>query len=267
MTGARHRPHTGRAPGGRTFAGIASGHGSLDWAGGTGRALSLRFPHLHLSHPPFSFRLPCPRTWSSPPVPCCLLPARLWPLALPAGQHRREPAQPPARGVHAWHIPPLFCSSIINRISSACCTRRTHGIFCSNGAARFPHPAPVCAARGAREREVLLLGTQGIAGHLPCSITSSKPRAPAPWAPGTALHCQSHRSHTVPGVGSSWFRPMPPSPAPRGCFWPGGKQCSWPELDVLWAPTSHPAELEGSVGTTEPGTSAERFPNKNVFLT
>lgn len=128
---------------------MANGRGSLDWAGGTGRALSLHFPHLHLPHPPFSFSLPCPGTWSSPSMPCCLLPA------LPAKD--RTTGSRPSRqswGVRAWHISPhFFCSSIIDRISSACCTRCTHGIFCSNGAARFPRPSPAHQARGARERE------------------------------------------------------------------------------------------------------------------
>lgn len=59
---------------------------------------------------------------------------------------------------------------------------------------------------------VLLFGTQGITRD----VTGSKPHAPAPRAPGTALHCRSRHSRAMPGVGSSWFRPMPPSPLPLG---------------------------------------------------
>lgn len=125
---------------------------------------ALRTRSLHLCPAP----VPCPGL-SSPSLPA------------QGGTARSQPGRHPG-GLRVWRIPssPLFCSSIIDRISSACCTRRAHGIFCSNRAARFPRPTPVCRGRGARERK-------GAAAQCPgqcqrCAPHPSLAAAPRPGA-------------------------------------------------------------------------------------
>lgn len=170
-------------------------------------------------------------------MPCsCSLPRSQ--LALPPCAGRTARSRP--RGLHVWHIPPpppptpptfFFCSSIIDHISSACCTRRAHGIFCSNRAARFPRSTPVCRGRGAWEREEAAAQCPGqwqrCAPH-PSLAAAPLPRRP----PGTALHCRC-----MPEWGRAGFdRCHSPSPPTRRCSWPGGSTIygwSWTPLGLL----------------------------------
>lgn len=258
LSSAPHRPHTGK-----DFC----QHNQRTWEPEVGwghwKSLDPPFIPLHLTHGPLCLSLPCPRTRS---LQLCPAPALCPGLSSPSlsaqgGTARSGPGRHP-EGLRVWRIPPthFFCSSIIDHISSAC-TRHAHGIFCSNRAARFPRSAPVCRSRGARERERAAAQCPGQCQR--CAPHLSLAAAPLPRRPpGTALHCR-----WMPEWGRAGFdRCHPPSPPPRRCSWPGGSTIygwSWTPFGLL-----HPIQWSWRdyFGMREPGTSAERFPNKNVFL-
>lgn len=205
---------------GRTFASTASERGSLDWAGGTERALILPLSHSTSLITLFAL---VPPALGPRPLMCALLLLSARVSARPpsprrAGPQGAGPAASPG-GLRVWRIPPppppFLCRSIIDRISSACCTRRAHGIFCSNRAARFPRSTPVCRGRGARERAAAQCrGQCQRCAPRPSLAATPLPRRP----PGTALHCRC-----MPEWGRAGFgRCHPPSPPPRRCSWPGG---------------------------------------------
>lgn len=75
----------------------------------------------------------------------------------------------------------------------------------------------------------------------PTSVAGSSSPAPAPSRHSSPLPVRA-------GVGSSWFRPMPPSlPSAPALLLARRKHYLWMELDALRAPASHPMELEGLV--------------------
>lgn len=107
------------------------------------------------------------------------------------------------------------------------------------------------------------LGCSGVRG--PRAHHRHQAAAPAAWAPGTApslvLPQPCHARRGVELVSTDATLPSSPGVASGLEKSPGYGQSQCP-----LGSHSHPAALEGSFGTTEPGTSAERFPIKVYFF-